>query len=1366
MEITNPNGNDNQAIDVFSKTILTPLKSPKPEEYWLRDLAYAALKGALANSFKTARNEVLGEGAWPAPVQEVIEVQEYLYSDAIAYHDEPKAFYLAMDKSQTYRLAGQYNQALKTIDDISHCLNLDSLQAAYKDQWRRFIMTESLIASGQIAKEDIQKYMEDNTGSYVSPTGITLNTSGTDTIKMDYAIGDTVKFNADEISDLYNWDFGDCSTSTVKNPAHVYNAPGIFKITLQQTFKCADVTRVLFVSVYPKPAATFTHIAAVCTGTEGAVFTNATPALNIAAPACTTANAYIPLSAGNTRLLYEWDFNGAAVTDTIKSTQAKLLPSGDHLVQLKATVQRIDGVTNSWKNTSISSIFTDSVHVNPSIKANFVASALSCYADSLHITNNVTDGHEPFTYAWSFGNGTSSTEANPTVKYTAAGVYTIKLKVTDASTCSDTISQVISIPECPTLLGSVQNDTECPVTSIAGLSIICVDSSGNTINGISPVMTDTAGFFSFNIEELQAKGLNTIVGFALQNSSGSTLFNPGFLPINQWIEAGSVSLPVSSVTQTITADTLHINASLGDTLSFSAGSSSLYGWDFGDCNSSQDSIVQHAFAAPGIYEVVLNKGTTCSFQAQITKVNVYPKPVASFSTSQQACSSSLTLENTSPALSFSNPACSHNFTAFSSGNLRVLHEWNFGNGTTVPDTTGGSQHPTLSGGNHIITLKSILQTKTGSLWTNTEFSSIYSDTVNISTPITASFTHDTTFCVSDSVHYTSSVTGGTAPFTYEWTFGDGTSSTEANPIVKYTEAVTYSMQFVVSDATGCHDTVPYHITIPACPDVPASQKDASASWIDFNNDTYLDLFVSRSGLPNSLYQNNAGTLKKVSSGAIVSDSSFINKWGDYNNDSFIDAFTTRKGKSGLFKNNGDGSFTAITSGSLVNDNNATQTFSWGDYDNDGYLDLFMGNNASKDVLYHNNSDGTFSSVPVVKASTAVSSGCAWGDYDNDKLLDLFVTVKGGNNVLYHNNGGGSFSKITAGDIITNNKNTYDPQWVDYDNDGDVDLYISNTSSQPFHVLYENRGNGIFNALSNAIAQDEVQGTSIWSDFDNDGDQDVLIVNITGQGNHFFENTPDATGRPGNFVKMSTGMIITETDAGFGGAAGDYNNDGYNDVFAAAAYSNDANHIFTNTNGCNSWLKVKCQGSISNNTAIGAKVSAKATISGVPTWQTRELHDGSASIASFGFFDAAVIDSLVVKWPASNITQAFTQVPVDQMIFVIENNPLARMGKNKLEGKNTNEAVNTGSANQSLSIYPNPANFGLAMLQFTMVNIDNVTVEVLDMAGKLILTPVNKKECQVGDQQLELNLTGLANGIYYVRFTSSSSSVIQKLSVVR
>jgi len=149
---------------------------------------------------------------------------------------------------------------------------------------------------------------------------------------------------------------------------------------------------------------------------------------------------------------------------------------------------------------------------------------------------------------------------------------------------------------------------------------------------------------------------------------------------------------------------------------------------------------------------------------------------------------------------------------------------------------------------------------------------------------------------------------------------------------------------------------------------------------------------------------------QVTEGAIVEDieNSTGTALGDFNNDGYLDVFVSNWGNNSLYQNNGNGSFTKITTGAIVNDGVDTFGSSWGDYDNDGDIDLFVTNGwpQQNNFLYNNNGDGTFTKITsgAVVNDGGISTGASCGDYDNDGDLDLLVANSDDRNFLFQNNG--------------------------------------------------------------------------------------------------------------------------------------------------------------------------------------------------------------------------------------------------------------------------------------------------------------------------------------------------------------------------
>ena len=283
-------------------------------------------------------------------------------------------------------------------------------------------------------------------------------------------------------------------------------------------------------------------------------------------------------------------------------------------------------------------------------------------------------------------------------------------------------------------------------------------------------------------------------------------------------------------------------------------------------------------------------------------------------------------------------------------------------------------------------------------------------------------------------------------------------------------------------------------------------RSTGCSWIAFDGDEDLDLFVSNGNQNNEanfIYENNGdGTFTKITTGSIVTDSSpsIGGTWGDYDNDGDPDLFVTnREGQNNsLYRNEGNGAFTKITSGEIVNDGGNSNSSSWVDIDNDNHLDLFVVNFNEANFLYMNNGDGSFTKIGTGVIVTDVTfSVCGiWGDYDIDNDSDLFIANAGSrDNSLYRNDNNGQFVKITTGAIVNDGGSAIGSSWGDYNNDGYLDLFVANFLNQN-NFLYQNNGDGTFTKITSGdiVSDGGNSAGSTWNDFDNDGDLDLYVGN--------------------------------------------------------------------------------------------------------------------------------------------------------------------------------------------------------------------------------------------------------------------------------
>jgi len=326
---------------------------------------------------------------------------------------------------------------------------------------------------------------------------------------------------------------------------------------------------------------------------------------------------------------------------------------------------------------------------------------------------------------------------------------------------------------------------------------------------------------------------------------------------------------------------------------------------------------------------------------------------------------------------------------------------------------------------------------------------------------------------------------------------------------------------------------------------------------------------------------------------------------DYNNDGLLDIFLVNGGSvtsairmpenfdrqnprywNRLYRQNKDGSFTDVTQqAGLANagDGNYGMGVAVGDYDNDGYPDIFV-TNYGKNILYHNNGDGTFTDV-TAKAGVAgggwsVSAG--FFDYDNDGKLDLFVTRYmdwdtkhnkdcGGNyhtycppeefpattNFLYHNNGDGTFTDVSQRSGIAAKKGrALGVAFADYDEDGFTDIFVANDGMQQY--LFHNNGNGTFTELGldagAALSADgrRLSGMGVvFQDYDNDGRPDVIVTELPREIYGVYHNDG---GGSFSYRSLETGLgVLSSGSSGWGVGLEDFDNDGWKDFFVAQGH---------------------------------------------------------------------------------------------------------------------------------------------------------------------------------------------------------------------
>ncbi|MBI1840298.1 MAG: VCBS repeat-containing protein [Verrucomicrobia bacterium] len=336
--------------------------------------------------------------------------------------------------------------------------------------------------------------------------------------------------------------------------------------------------------------------------------------------------------------------------------------------------------------------------------------------------------------------------------------------------------------------------------------------------------------------------------------------------------------------------------------------------------------------------------------------------------------------------------------------------------------------------------------------------------------------------------------------------------------------------------------------------------------------------------------------KIMSSPVLLAGKSTAVAWGDANNDGWIDLFVAGNTHN-FYTNNGNGGFTRVNTGGIALDGGGNGAV-WGDYDNDGFLDLYVANGGNNS-LYRNKGNGSFVTVTtngLGDASGNLTFG-AWADYDRDGDLDLFVAsgFSKAPNSLFHNNGDGTFTRLAQSPLVADEPQySQGPAWADYDNDGWPDLFVPNardyynggTPQRAF--LYHNLGKGRFEKITNSVVSTTLGGFACgaWGDYDNDGFLDLFVcgyANGSSPQRHFlYHNQGDGTFT----VVTNAGSIVTDTGYDQGCAWADYDNDGFLDLFIASGGPGAFKDFLYHNNGDGTFTRVT-RGSLVNDNGEGA-----------------------------------------------------------------------------------------------------------------------------------------------------------------------------------
>lgn len=445
--------------------------------------------------------------------------------------------------------------------------------------------------------------------------------------------------------------------------------------------------------------------------------------------------------------------------------------------------------------------------------------------------------------------------------------------------------------------------------------------------------------------------------------------------------------------------------------------------------------------------------------------------------------------------------------------------------------------------------------------------------------------------------------------------------------------------------------------------------DSSAhgvAWADYDNDGDLDLYLPYRFKFSRFWENNGnGTFSDVTKKMGITG--YMSAcFADYDKDGDLDLFVMNFLRpNALYKNNGDKTFSDVTPFSQIGDDRGdTYGITLGDYDKDGDLDFYVTSYLFyPDQFYGNNGDGTFTNLSDklgFKNLEERGLGVMSLDYDNDRDLDIYVANDFGDDVLYQNQGDGTFRDVAKEVGIDLPFNAMGVTAGDYDNDLDLDIYVTNGGT---NVLYRNNGDGTFTDVAKEAGVEDRPGIG-WGtsflDYDNDGDLDLYVVNGS------LENVGKIPGNPswpdrsgpnvlyrnngdGTFTDVSEVEGVKDDGKGRGSSIGDYDNDGDLDIYVVNINRHDA--LYRNEGNPNHWLQIKPRANYQS-LWIGTRIKAIAG----DLKQIREIRAGSSyvsqesMVAAFGLGGYNTVDEIEIRWPNGTI-QTLQNIKADQLLVV-------------------------------------------------------------------------------------------------------------------
>lgn len=654
----------------------------------------------------------------------------------------------------------------------------------------------------------------------------------------------------------YAWTFGDGSTSnsSAKSITHIYTSTGTFdvKLVAYNNNGCRDSFEDKVVS-FPNPTAAFT-LPNTCSG----------DAISVTNTSTSNHKNY-------------WNMGDGATFTTATPTH-QYNNAGTYTVTLVA--ESINGCLDTTQS---------SVTVYDTPKADFSATSV-CEGNATVFTNNSTGGSGTVTHAWNFGDGNTSSSASPSHTYSAAGKYTVTLTTTGQGNCVGTMSKTVEVYEVPTASISVSDVCVGSVSSFSASTTAAKTLSwnfgdGNTSGAVAPTHTyASAGTYTVTLK------VTSLYGCTVTTTTTTTVND----------------LPATMFTNT--------TACLGDATSFtntttvSSGTLS-YAWDFGDGSTSTSTSPTHTYGSAGTYTAVLTATANGCSKSYAAKVVVNDVPTADFTGSDVCLGNAITFNNysggatkyswsfgdgnvstaTSPSHTYTSSgtftvtltaenaagckdvttgtvtvfglptadfsasnACAMTSVSFTNNSSTGSYTWNFGDGGVSTSTS--PSHTYMNAGTYTVSLS--VKNSNGCMSTTTSQITIY-DLPKID------FTGNDG-CAKSGIQFTNNTPGTN---TYAWAFGDAGTSTAKDPNHTYSNAGSYNVSLTATNSNGCSKQVTKTVVISAQPTINfTANSPCEGSVVSFTNTstqganswTFGDGASSRLTNPGHMY-SSAGT---------------------------------------------------------------------------------------------------------------------------------------------------------------------------------------------------------------------------------------------------------------------------------------------------------------------------------------------------------------------------------------------------------------------------------------------------------------------------------------------------------------------------